>query len=99
MLGPDDGDLHWYGRFYGDGALGQALTLDAMRRVGTVLPLVYAGTARQIIVARLEVDIERVPVLFSYHIVCRPIVSTGASVAGSLTGSLSGSALAAAMAQ
>ena len=69
-LGPDDMNITWNGRFWGNGALGQAMALDAMRRAGTPLPLVYAGHAYIVVIDSFSAEIERVPMNVLYHISC-----------------------------
>lgn len=60
-LGPDDMDLHWHGRFFANDAYQTAMTLDAMRRTGQVLPLSFAGQSYLCIIKEFEAQIERLP--------------------------------------
>ncbi|MGJ0505680.1 MAG: hypothetical protein ACR652_00815 [Methylocystis sp.] len=88
-LGPDDMDIAWHGRLWGDNALGTANALDALRRSGVQLPLAYAGRAYTVVIATFEAEIERLPMNVLYHIRC--VVAQNASVSA-----LGGAALAAA---
>lgn len=69
-LGPDDRDLSWRGRLWGDRAYGQARALDALRRAGREVPLVFAGQAYLVVVAEFLAEIERYPHNINYSITC-----------------------------
>ena len=77
MLGPDDDDLSWHGRIFGDGAIGTAMMLDGMRRAGIQLPLIFAGQSYMVVIAHLNFEIERLPLNVHYHISCTPVISLG----------------------
>lgn len=79
-LGPDDMDIHWTGRFFGDSAYETAIALDAMRRSGVTLPLAYAGQAFTVIISDFRADIERLPVDVLYSITC--VVDTPGAFGG-----------------
>ena len=89
-LGPDDMDIEWHGRFWGSYALTQAMSLDAMRRAGTVLPLSYAGHNYTVVINHFVAEIERAPQDVLYQISCTVLTNDPSMVAP-----ISGSALAA----
>ncbi|MCC3246670.1 hypothetical protein LG047_15320 [Methylocystis sp. WRRC1] len=98
-MGPDDADIHWSGRLFGDNAYETALALDAMRRSGVTLPLTFAGQAFTVVISEFSANIERLPVSVAYDITC--VISPAGAFSGvsSLGGTLLASAdLAAAVA-
>lgn len=91
-LGPDDMDISWHGRFWGNDAYQTALLLDTLRRAGQVLPLTFAGQAYTCVISEFHADIERLPVDILYKIT----VVTVTNVIGQVAGAIGGAALAAA---
>lgn len=69
-LGPDDADIVWEGRFFGDDAYATALQLDAMRAAGQVVALSWAGQYRSVIISTFLYEIRRLPVWVEYRISC-----------------------------
>jgi hypothetical protein len=69
-LGPDEADITWRGHFFADDALDTALALDAMRASGAVVPLIFAGQYRSVIVEQFTYNIRRLPVWVEYSITC-----------------------------
>lgn len=69
-IGPDERDIAWEGFFFGNDAYAAAMVLDAMRAAGQVLPLVFAGQYRSVILETFEYSIRREPVWVEYHINC-----------------------------
>jgi hypothetical protein len=69
-LGPDEASIAWHGKFYQNNALGVALTLDAMRAAGNVLPLTWGGMFRSVIIDEFIYKAKRLPMLVEYKIVC-----------------------------
>ena len=69
-LGPDEADIFWSGQFFGDGAYATALALDGVRQAGQVVPLVWGGQYRSVIVSRFAYHVRRIPVWVEYDIVC-----------------------------
>lgn len=67
-LGPDDKDIVLQGKFFNDGAYATALALDAMRAAGQVLPLVWGGTYRSVIIASFDPVVIRMPFWVEYSI-------------------------------
>lgn len=53
-MGPDDRNRDFTGTFWADDALGQALTLDAMRRSGTPLPYSNGIEARTVVIEEFD---------------------------------------------
>lgn len=86
-LGPDDMDIHWTGRFWGNNAVLRAQAIDALRRAGLPVPLIYAGVMRMVIISSFVAEIERYPNNVLYRIGCvqvTPGIGAGLSpVAGS----------------
>jgi hypothetical protein len=70
LLGPNDDNLSWHGRFFGDGAHAKALLLDSLRRQGVRLPLSFAGQAHMVVIEHFRAEIERLPLAVSYSISC-----------------------------
>jgi len=69
-LGPDEDDISWSGKFFGDSALDNALVLDGIRIAGSVVPLTFAGQYRSVIVSHFVYKIRRYPVWVEYEITC-----------------------------
>ncbi len=92
VLGPDDIDLHWHGRFFADDAYQTALLLDALRRAGQPLALSFAGQSYTVIIKEFMAEIERLPHDILYKICC-VCVTQGQ---GAVSGAIGGAALAAA---
>jgi len=69
-LGPDEADVAWQGKFYGNTAYSVALALDAMRAAGQVVELTWGGQFRSVIVSRFIYEARRMPAYLEYHIVC-----------------------------
>ena len=49
-LGPDEANVNWDGFFFGNNAYSTALTLDGMRAAGLVVPLIWGGQYRSVII-------------------------------------------------
>lgn len=69
-LGPDEDDIHWRGEFFSNDAYDSALALDAMRAAGQVVPLIFAGQYRSVIISHFSYRIRRLPVWVEYDITC-----------------------------
>ncbi len=86
-MGPDDQNLSWYGRLFGNSAYGQALALDALRRAGNPLPLVFAGQSYMVLIQTFRADIVRFPLLVDYHISCAQLTNfLGSAVSAAIGG-------------
>ena len=70
MLGPDDGNIHWGGQFYGDGAHQSCLAIDALRAQGSTLPLSFGGQSFTVVISEFHFDIRRYPIWVEYQITC-----------------------------
>lgn len=70
QLGPDEADIVWNGQFFGDDAYSTVLALDAIRQSGQVVPLIFAGQYRSVIVSSFNYSLRREPVWCEYQIVC-----------------------------
>ncbi len=99
-LGSDDMDISWHGQLFGTGAYATSLALDALRRAGNPLPLVFAGQAYTVVIAHFRAEIERFPLLVHYHIGCVVVTNfLGSAVSAAIGGAtLAASDLASAMA-
>jgi len=69
-LGPDEDDVHWSGKFFGNDAYSNALALDAMRASGQVVSLTWGGQFRSVIVKHFIYRVRRLPVWVEYDITC-----------------------------
>lgn len=69
-LGPDEADVRWRGKIFGDDAYQVALQLDAMRAAGQVLALTWGGQYRSVIINMFDYEVVRMPVLVFYRISC-----------------------------
>jgi hypothetical protein len=69
-LGPDEDDISWNGKFFGNNAYQNALALDAMRAEGLVLPLTYAGLFKLVVIRHFVYHIRRLPLWVEYSITC-----------------------------
>lgn len=67
-LGPDEANIVWDGFFWGNNAYSTALTLDAMRAAGQVLPLIWGGQFRSVIIDSFIYKVRRIPVWVEYNI-------------------------------
>jgi hypothetical protein len=70
LLGPDEDDITWNGEFFGDDAYTNALALDAMRAAGQVIPLVFGGQYRSVVIEHFTYKIRRLPVWVEYSVTC-----------------------------
>lgn len=67
-LGPDEANIVWEGKFFSDDAYDTALALDAMRAAGDVVPLIWGGQFRSVIIDTFIYQVERMPFLVCYSI-------------------------------
>jgi len=69
-LGRDDMDITWRGTFFSNDALNIALALDSLRIAGAVVPLLYAGQMRPVVISNFLWSIRRFPMWVEYVITC-----------------------------
>jgi hypothetical protein len=69
-LGPDEDDITWRGEFFSNDAEDQVLALDAMRAAGQVIPLIFGGQYRSVIINHFSYKYRRRPVWIEYDISC-----------------------------
>jgi hypothetical protein len=69
-LGPDEMDISFTGMMYENNAIGVADQLDALRKSGQQVPLIFAGRFYLVIVSEVVADIRRYPQLMNYHVTC-----------------------------
>lgn len=87
-LGPDEDNIHWSGEFFGNDAYATALALDGMRAAGQVVPLIFAGQFRSVIIDHFEYRIRRLPVWVDYQISCMVYQNPSLGGLGFLLGSI-----------
>ena len=87
-LGPDEADIYWNGQFFGDEAYATALVLDSIRQSGQVVPLIWAGQYRSVIIASFNYALRREPVWVEYQIVCMVKSNPMAGVLGAVASSV-----------
>ena len=69
-LGPDEDNISWSGKFYGNDTEAQVLALDGMRAAGQVIPLQFGGMFRSVIIDTYSYHWRRFPVWAEYSINC-----------------------------
>ena len=69
-LGPDEDNIAWSGKFFGNDAFANALVLDGLRAAGQVVSLVFGGQFRSVIIDTFSYKIRRLPVWVEYQISC-----------------------------
>ncbi|WP_407146233.1 hypothetical protein [Bradyrhizobium sp. ORS 86] len=69
-LGPDEADVFFFGFFFGDNAYASALAIDAMRAAGQVVPLVWGGQYRSVIIRHFLPRVRRMPLWVMYEVSC-----------------------------
>lgn len=84
-LGPDEANISWDGFFWGNNAYSTALTLDAMRAAGQVLPLTFGGQFRSVIIESFTPQIRRIPVWIDYSISCMVYQNPGLGTLGGVS--------------
>jgi hypothetical protein len=87
-LGPDEAQIEWNGFFFGDDAYTTALALDAMRIAGDVIPLIFAGQYRSVIIETFQYKIRRIPVWVEYNVSCTVYQNPAAGVLGGVFSSI-----------
>ena len=88
-LGPDEMDVQFTGMMYANNAYGVADALDAIRKSGAQVPLIFAGRFYLVIVAEVVADIRRYPQLMNYHISCLVVQNNMAGPLSALTSTVS----------
>src|SRR4051794_279203 len=69
-LGPDEADIVWDGQFYADDAFDTAVLLDSIRAAGQVVPLIWGGQTRLVIIAQFIYHARRFPNWVEYSVAC-----------------------------
>jgi hypothetical protein len=69
-LGPDEANIVWEGKFFSEDAYATALTIDAMRAAGEVVPLIWGGQYRSVIIDAFIYRVIRMPSWVRYSISC-----------------------------
>lgn len=70
ILGPDEADISFSGLFSGPEAQGRALLFDQLRQAGQVVPLIWPGDGRNVIITDFKCSYERGGFLMPYSITC-----------------------------
>lgn len=69
-LGPDEADILWDGEFFSNNAYSTALALEGVRAGGQVVPLIWGGQTRLVIVSQFIYHARRFPNWVEYSVVC-----------------------------
>lgn len=88
QLGPDESDIVWNGEFFGDDAYTTVLALDAVRQAGQVVPLIWGGQYRSVILSNFSYFARREPVWYEYQVVCTVYQNPMAGVLGAVASSI-----------
>lgn len=67
-LGPDDAPVAFSGEMFDDSAFDQALALDAMRVAGQVVPLIWGGRTKLVVIEKFIFHVKRFPNWVAYDI-------------------------------
>ena len=70
VMGADDRDIDWSGKFYGNDAISRALIFEDMKNKGLPVDLVWDNFKRQVIIKSFEADYETQGLILSYKISC-----------------------------
>lgn len=87
-LGPDEMDISWKGKFFGNDAYSIALALDAMRAAGQAVSLTWAGQQRTVIINHFAYAIRRLPVLVEYSVSCTVLTNPALGILSSAVGAV-----------
>lgn len=86
-MGPDDADIHWTGRFRGNGAEQRAMLLDFMRRQGQQVLLTYSLHRYQVVIKHFEANFQQ-PFEIPYSISCTVVLDEAQGIASAAIGLL-----------
>ncbi len=93
-LGPDEDNITWSGEFFGNDTDASVQLLDGMRAAGDVLPLVFAGQFRSVIIDTFHARWRRFPVWAEYDISClvyqNPALGILSTAVGGIEGLITG---------
>ena len=81
-LGPDEANVVWDGEFFGAAAYATALALDAIRAAGEVVPLIWGGQSRQVIIDNFIYKVRRLPNWVEYSVSCAVYQNPGLGALG-----------------
>lgn len=84
-LGPDEANVQWHGHFFGNNAYDTALALDGMRAAGQVVPLIWGGQFRSVIIEEFIYKVRRLPVWVDYNISCMVYQNPGLGILGGVS--------------
>ncbi|SRR6266404_2620173 len=87
-LGPDEDNIAWSGKFFGNDAYGKALALDGMRAAGQVVSLTWGGQFRSVIIDHFKYELRREPVWVEYQISCMVYQNPSLGILGASLGSI-----------
>jgi hypothetical protein len=87
-LGPDEANVTWSGFFFGNGAYSDALAVDGMRAAGQVVPLIWGGQFRSVIIDNFIYKVRRMPTWVKYSISCTVYQNPGLGILGAAISSL-----------
>lgn len=87
-LGPDEANVVWSGFFFGNNAYSTALALDGIRAAGQVVPLVWGGQFRSVIVENFIYKVRKFPMWVNYEISCVVYQNPMQGILGAAFGSI-----------
>lgn len=87
-LGPDEADIFWECQFYGDDASAKVEVLDGIRAAGQVVPLIFNGQTRLVILSQFLPRNRRYPVWFEYSVVCTVYQNPSLGVLGAVASTI-----------
>lgn len=79
-LGPDEDNISWSGEFFGNNSDASISALDGLRAAGGVIPLVFAGQFRSVIIDSFHYHWRRFPLWAEYEISCLVYQNPGLGV-------------------
>jgi hypothetical protein len=85
-MGPDDGDIHWSGRFRGSSAEERSLLLDFMRRQGQQVLLTYSLHLYQVVIREFKADFQYGGLEIPYSITCTVVLDLTQALASAAIG-------------
>jgi hypothetical protein len=87
-LGPDEDNIVWSGKFFGNDSESKVLGLDGLRAAGQVLSLTFAGQFRSVIIDTFSYRWRRFPVWAEYQISCMVYQNPSLGALGGSIGSI-----------
>jgi hypothetical protein len=83
-LGPDEDDIAFEAQFFGNDAWAKVQALEGVRAAGQVVPLIFNGQTRLVILSAFLPKDRRFPVWFEYALVCTVYQNPGLGILGAV---------------